>query len=131
MAESTNFALGGPGELVATLEGWAGYLGAAAGAALGWLSSAREGSKAAQARLARTCIALGKHIPAPRTPRTVSGLLMALRGPVVHAQEGIQRPRSPKGSPLKDPQSAAMAHKGLAASVDEAPPADACKGKPD
>ena len=59
IAESTNFALGGPGELLDTLEGWVGYLGAAVGAALGWLSSIREGSKAAQVRIAQVCKSLG------------------------------------------------------------------------
>ena len=52
IAESTNFALGSPEELVDTLDGWVAYLGAAAGAALGWLSSAPDGSRAAQVHIA-------------------------------------------------------------------------------
>ena len=68
IAESTNFALGSPGELLDTLEGWVGYLGAAAGAGLGWLSSIREGSKAAQARIAPELPHSGKHSSTPCNP---------------------------------------------------------------
>lgn len=58
IAESTNFALGSPGELIDTLDGWVEYLDAAAGAALGWLSSVPDGSQAAQVRIAWSVAAL-------------------------------------------------------------------------